>query len=151
MYFSAHIPCWACSSTAQMAGLLAQDFHHVRKKKSIFPGFFPHFLQCKIFTPSVRIDGICDWHCTTAPDVSWIMSICVKGKAHSKIRSKVCALKASNGGQNSCFSARSTMPIELLRCHTTDNDWRRLLMCSSRVRRSGFHQSHLHSRQYLRD
>ncbi len=62
------------------------------KKKSIFQIFFFHFLQCKNFTPSARIDGTSDWHCTTIPAVPQIMSICVKGKAHTKIRSKVCTL-----------------------------------------------------------
>ena len=126
------------------------------KKKINFSDFFPlHFLQRKIFTPSARIDSASDWHQTTTPAVPWIMSICLKGKAHTKIRSKVCTLWASNGGQKSCSSASSAMPIQLLRCHTAGNDRiclrRRLLMCSSRLSISWFHQCNLHCRQYLRD
>jgi len=52
---------------------------------SFFLIYFFHFLQCKIVTPSGRIDCTSDWHCTTTLAVHRVMSICVKGKAHTKI------------------------------------------------------------------
>lgn len=36
-----------------------------------------------------KINGASIWHCTTTLSGPQIMSVCMKGKAHSKIRSKV--------------------------------------------------------------
>lgn len=91
-----------------------------KKKKSDFFSF--HFLLVPIFTPPPKIEGTSDWHCTTTLAVPRIMRICVKGKAHTKIRSKVRALKASNSGQKSCSSTDRAVPYQLLRCHATSNN-----------------------------
>lgn len=48
------------------------------------------------------------------------MSICVKGKARSKIRWKVCTLKASNGGHRSSLQRwSSATQNQSLTCHTS--------------------------------
>lgn len=118
--FSSHITCWVYSSPTQMAGLIAQDIHH-EKKKYIYTyinQIFTSFPAVHILHSSSKNWWYIRWHCTTTPAVPRIMSICVKGKAHTKIRSKVCTLKASNSGQKSCSSTDSAVPNQLLRCHT---------------------------------
>lgn len=115
IYLSSHISCWVCSSLSQMAGLKAQDFN---PKKLDF--FLFHLLQCPIFTPAGRPDGVSDWHSSTTPAAPRVMSISVKAKVHTKIRSKVCAL--SNSGQQSSSGAVIAVPNPLLRCHTASKD-----------------------------
>lgn len=117
IYLSSHISCWVCSSLSQMAGLKAQDFH---QKKLDFFFSICCSAQFSLLQEDLMVYPIGTRHSSTTPAAPRVMSISVKAKVHTKIRSKVCA--PSNSGQQSSSGTVIAVPNQLLRCHTASKD-----------------------------